>query len=190
MIGNELFCNHKLKLSTALHAFKVNYTPHKIGAFFFNLLSVLDIDLQWFRKWTFRDRSISSDFNPIPETCLQSHKNSLNWPETPTYPNPKSKKSQMLPHKKSKQKYPVTNFTKSDTNTRNPSQETHKESSKRKYDRDPDEKNCTFSMGKVKQAVTTAARRRKRSVILSAEPHVNAMKSLRRQGLHSSSSTL
>ena len=45
-------------------------------------------------------------------------------------------------------------------------------------------------MGKVKQAVTTAAKRSKIRVILSAEPHVNAMKSLRRQGLHSSSSTL
>ena len=77
-----------------------------------------------------------------------SKKNSLNCSETPTYPNPKSKRFTNAPHNKTKQKYPLTNFTKSDTNTRNPSQETHKKSSKCKNDGDPDEKIVPFQWGK------------------------------------------
>jgi hypothetical protein len=41
----------------------------------------------------------------------------------------------------------------------------------------------------VKQATITAARRRRRSVILKAEAQEKAMVILRRQGLHSSSSS-
>lgn len=51
------------------------------------------------------------------------------------------------------------------------------------------EKKGTFSIGRVKQAAMTAARRRRRRVILRAEDQEKAMVNLRRQGLHSSSSS-